>query len=142
MIDKNNKRETKQQMATSIKRLIHGKISIKNEQIQLTGNEKLYISIRDSLRHDIDCIEIGLQIIHLRQGQQFPIDYQCSYDPNKTQMKFEQLRTIPGALTISAMIEQDEQILYINDTDIPFADECDIQLIKMDNVSSVFELCK
>ena len=120
MIDKNNKRETKQQMATSIKRLIHGKISIKNEQIQLTGNEKLYISIRDSLRHDIDCIEIGLQIIHLRQGQQFPIDYQCSYDPNKTQMKFEQLRTIPGALTISAMIEQDEQILYINDTDIPF----------------------
>ena len=45
------------QMATLIQNLVHGKIKIKDEQPNFHGDEILYISIRDSLQHDTECIE-------------------------------------------------------------------------------------
>jgi uncharacterized lipoprotein YbaY len=119
-------------MATTIKNRVHGQITIKGEQPNLRGDEILYISVRDSLRHDMECIELGSQTIQLKRGQVFPIDYRCLYDPKKAHMKFEEIKPIPGGITLSARIERNEQLLYINDTDIPLADDIDIQLVKIE----------
>lgn len=120
-------------MATSIKRLVHGQVTIQGEQhTRLSGDEMLHISVRDALRHDQDWIELGSKSIPLKREQRFPIDYRCYYDPNQTQMKFEEIKTIPGALTVSARIEKNERILFINNTDRSLAGKCDIQLVKME----------
>jgi uncharacterized lipoprotein YbaY len=119
-------------MATSIKNHVHGQIKIKGEQPNFHGDEILYISVRDTLRYDADCIELGSTNIHLQKGQQMPINYRCSYDPNKAHMKFEQIKTIPGGITLSATIERNEQLLYTNDTDLPLAEQVDIELVKVE----------
>lgn len=119
-------------MATTIKNRVHGQIKIKGEQANFRGDEILYISVRDTLRHDADCIELGSTAIYLEKGQRMPINYQCSYDPNKAHMKFEQIKTIPGGITLSASIERDKQLLYTNDTDFPLAEEVDIELVKVE----------
>lgn len=119
-------------MTTSIENRIQGQIQIKDEHPNLQGNEILYISIRDSLRHDAECIELGSQTIDLNKDQQFPMEYHCSYDPTKTHMKFEEMKTIPGGITVSATIERNDQILFINETDLPLADHIDIQLVKVE----------
>ncbi|UJR35380.1 hypothetical protein I4U23_028137 [Adineta vaga] len=111
---------------------VHGQITIKDEQENFQGNEILYISVRDSLRHDVECIELGSTTIHLRQGQQMPIQYQCIFDPSKAHMKFEQIKSIPGGITLSASIERNDKLLYINDTNIPLDDEIDIELVKVE----------
>ena len=119
-------------MATPIKFQVRGQIKIKNEQPNFHGDEILYISVRDSLRHDVPCIELGSKSLHLYRGQSLPIDYQCSYEPNRAHMKFEEIKTIPGGVTLSARIERNEQLLYINDTDVPLADNIDIELVKVE----------
>ena len=119
-------------MATPTENLVQGQIHIKDEQSHFQGNEILYISIRDSLRHDIECIELGSQTVHLNKNQQFPMEYRCFYDPMKTHMKFEEMKMIPGGITLSATIERDDQILFINETDLPIADRIDIQLVKVE----------
>lgn len=119
-------------MATPTENLVQGQIHIKDQSIDFQGNEILYISIRDSLRHDIECVELGSQTIQLNKNQTFPIAYRCFYDPRKTHMKFDEMKMIPGGITLSATIERDEQILFINETDLPLADQIDIQLIKVD----------
>jgi uncharacterized lipoprotein YbaY len=119
-------------MSTSIKNRVHGQIKIKGDQANFHGDEILYISVRDSLRHDTECIELGSTNINLRKGQQMPISYQCSYDPNKAHMKFEQIKTIPGGITLQASIERNEQLLYVNDTDRSLAEEVNIELVKID----------
>jgi uncharacterized lipoprotein YbaY len=119
-------------MATSIKNRVHGQIKIKGEQTNFHGDEILYISVRDTLRYDAECIVLGSTSICLEKGQKFPIDYRCLYDPNKAHMKFEQIKTIPGGITLSASIERNEQLLYRNDTDLPLAEEVDIELVKVE----------
>ncbi len=119
-------------MATSIKNRVHGQIKLKGEQANFRGDEILYISVRDTLRYDADCIVLGSTTIRLQKGQQLPINYQCLYDPNKAHMKFEQIKTIPGGITLSASIERNEQLLYKNDTDLPLAEEVDIELVKVE----------
>jgi hypothetical protein len=98
-------------MTTTIKTRVHGQIKIKGEQANFHGDEILYVSVRDTLRHDAECIELGSVKIHLQKGQKMPINYQCSYDPN---------------------IERNEQLLYTNDTDLPLAEEVDIELVKIE----------
>jgi uncharacterized lipoprotein YbaY len=119
-------------MATSIKNRVHGQIKIKGEPAHFQGDETLYISVRDTLRYDAECIELGSINIPLYPGQKMPINYQCSYDPNKAHMKFEEIKTIPGGITLSATIERNEQLLYANDTDLPLAEEVDIVLVKIE----------
>ena len=119
-------------MATSIKNRVHGQVKIKGEQANFHGDEILYISVRDTLRYDADCIVLGSINIPLQKGQQMPINYQCSYDPNKAHMKFEQIKTIPGGITLSASIERNDKLLYANDTDLPLAEEIDIELVKVE----------
>ena len=119
-------------MAAYIKHQVHGQIKIKGEQPFFHGDEILYISVRDSLRHDVECIELGSKTIRLYRKQFLPIDYQCLYDPYRAHMKFEQIKTIPGGITLSARIERYEQLLYVNDTNIPLAHKIDIQLVKVD----------
>ncbi|CAF3583860.1 unnamed protein product [Rotaria sordida] len=119
-------------MATLTRYQIHGQITIKGEQPKFHGDEILYISIRDSLRHDVPCIELGSKTIYLYQEQSLPIDYQCLYDPYKAHMKFSELKTIPGGITLSAHIERNDKLLYINNTDIPLADNINIQLVKVE----------
>lgn len=112
--------------------LVSGQIRIKGIQPYFYGNEILYISIRDSLQHDKDCIELGSKIIYLNRGELFPIYYQCFYNPYKAHMKFKELLTIPGGVTISAQIERYEQLLYSTNTDIPLGRYVDIQLVKLE----------
>jgi uncharacterized lipoprotein YbaY len=119
-------------MARSIRYLVHGQIKIKSEQPYFYGDEILYISVRDSLQHDIDCIELGSKTLYLRKGQLLPINYQCFYDPYKAHMKFKELITIPGGITLSARIERNEQLLYINDTNVSLGNHVDIQLVKIE----------
>jgi uncharacterized lipoprotein YbaY len=119
-------------MAASIKNRVHGQIKIKGEQANFHGDEILHISVRDTLRHDAECIELGSTNINLHKNHQMPINYQCSYDPNEAHMKFEQIKTIPGGITLSARIERHEQLLYANDTDLPLAEEVDIELVKIE----------
>jgi uncharacterized lipoprotein YbaY len=115
-------------MSTSV----NGQIKIKGEKPFFYGDEILYVSVRDSLRHDVECIELGSTTIRLNRGQSMPIDYQCFYDPNKAHMKFNEIKTIPGGITLAARIERNEQLLYVNDTDIPLTDYIDIQLVKVE----------
>ncbi len=119
-------------MTTTIKTRVHGQIKIKGEQANFHGDEILYVSVRDTLRHDAECIELGSVKIHLQKGQKMPINYQCSYDPNKAHMNFQQIKTIPGGVTLSASIERNEQLLYTNYTDLPLAEEVDIELVKIE----------
>jgi uncharacterized lipoprotein YbaY len=119
-------------MATLTKNRVHGQIKIKGEQPNFHGDEILHVSVRDTLRHDAECIELGSTNIYLYKEQKLPINYQCSYDPNKAHMKFEELKTIPGGITLSASIERKEQLLYTNDTDLPLAEEVDIELVKVE----------
>ena len=119
-------------MATSIKNLVHGQIKLRDEQANFQGDEILYVFIRDTLRHDADCIELGSTNIRLHKGQQMPINYQCLYDPNKAHMKFEQIKSIPGGITLSASIERNEQLLYVNNTDLSLAEEVNIELVKIE----------
>ncbi|CAF0779954.1 unnamed protein product [Adineta ricciae] len=119
-------------MANPLNNRVYGQVTIKNEHDNFRGDETLYISVRDSLRHDAECIELGSTTIQLRQGQRMPINYQCTFDPNKAHMKFEQIKSIPGGITLSASIERKDQLLYVNDTNLPLADEVDIQLVKVE----------
>ncbi|CAF1300788.1 unnamed protein product [Rotaria sp. Silwood1] len=119
-------------MATLIRYEVRGRITIKGEQPKFNGDEILYVSVRDSLRHDVPCIELGSQTIRLYRGQSLPIHYQFLYDPYKAHMKFSELKSIPGGITLSAGIERNENLLYINDTDISLADNIDIQLVKVE----------
>jgi uncharacterized lipoprotein YbaY len=119
-------------MATSLKNLVHGQIKIKGEQPNFYGDEILYISVRDSLRHDRECIELGSRTIYLKKRQLFPIDYLCFYDPYKAHMKFNEIIKIPGGITLSARIERNDQLLYINNTDTALADNIDILLVKVE----------
>jgi uncharacterized lipoprotein YbaY len=111
---------------------IHGQIKIKGKQPNFHGDEILYISVRDSLRHDAECIELGSKTIRLYRGQSVPVDYQFFYDPKKAHMKFEEIRTIPGGVTLVARIERNEELLYINDTGIPLANNVDIDLVEVE----------
>ncbi|CAF1464537.1 unnamed protein product [Rotaria magnacalcarata] len=119
-------------MTTSINYRVTGHITFKGEQPKFCGDEILHISVRDSLRYDIPCIELGSKTILLYRGQQLPIYYQCYYEPNKAHMKFEELKTIPGGVTLSAQIERNDQLLYVNNTDIPLAEYKDIPLVKFE----------
>ncbi|CAF0834414.1 unnamed protein product [Adineta steineri] len=119
-------------MATSNKNQIYGQIIINNNEPNFNGDEILYISIRDSLRHEIDCIELGSKVIHLSKGQSMPIKFQCLYDPTKACMKFEEIKTIPGGITLAATIERNETILYINNTNISLGENINIPLVKND----------
>jgi uncharacterized lipoprotein YbaY len=119
-------------MAAPLTNRVHGQAFIKGEPAEFHGNEILYISVRDSLRHDAECIELGSTTIPLRRGQHMPIGFQCAFDPNKAHMKFEQIRSIPGGITLSASIERQEKLLYINDTNIPLAEEVDIELVAVE----------
>jgi uncharacterized lipoprotein YbaY len=119
-------------MATSIKNRVHGQIKIKGEQPNFHGDEILYVFVRDTLRYDAECIVLGSTNIRLKKGQQMPINYQCLYDPNKAHMKFEEIKTIPGGITLSASIERNEELLYKNDTDLPLSEEVDIELVKVE----------
>jgi len=119
-------------MSASIRNLVHGEIRIKGIQPNFRGDEILYVSVRDSLRHDIECIELGSKIIFLRRGELFPIDYQLFYDPYRAHMKFEEIKTIPGGITLSARIERNGQLLYINNSGISLANHVDIQLVKIE----------
>jgi len=117
-------------MATPLKNRVHGQVIIKGEQANFHGDEILYISVRDTLRHDAECIELGSTNIRLHKGQQMPIDYQFAYEPNKAHMKFDQIKSIPGGITLSASIECNDKLLYINATDLSLAEEVDIELVK------------
>ena len=119
-------------MATSIKNRVHGQVKIKGEEAKFHGDEILCVSVRDTLRYDAECIVLGSTNIRLQPGQTMPIYFQCSYDPNKAHMKFEQIKTIPGGITLSASIERNEQLLYTNDTDLPLAEEVEIELVKVE----------
>lgn len=111
---------------------VHGQIKIKGLQPYFYGDEILYISIRDSLRHELPCIELGSRIINLYRGQRLPIDFRCFYDPDKARMKFAELKTIPGGITISVHIERNEQLLYVNERDLGLTDYANIQLVEVD----------
>ncbi|UJR10512.1 hypothetical protein I4U23_014715 [Adineta vaga] len=117
-------------MALRIKNQVYGQIFIKDDHPTFTGDEMLYIFVRDSLRHETDCIELGSKTIQLHRGQSMPILFQCLYNPNQAHMKFNEIKTIPGGVTLAATIERNDEILYINSTDIPLNDNIDIQLIK------------
>jgi len=119
-------------MTTTIKNRVHGQINIRDEQPNFHGDEILYIGVRDTLRHDAECIELGSVKIRLQKGQKMPINYQCSYDPYKARMNFQQIKTIPGGITLLASIERNDQLLYTNNTDLPLAEEVDIQLVKIE----------
>jgi len=117
-------------MAAMIKNQVQGQIMIKDEQPSFRGDEILYIFVRDSLRHEMDCIELGSKIIRLSQGQSTPINFQILYNPNNAHMKFEEIKTIPGGVTLAATIERNENILYINNTNIALGENIDINLVK------------
>lgn len=117
-------------MALRLKNQVYGQILIKDDQPSFTGDEILYIFVRDSLQHDVDCIELGSKTIQLRPGQAMPIYFQCAYNPNQAHMNFEEMKVIPGSLTLSATIERNDEILYINNTDTPLLDRIDIHLVK------------
>jgi hypothetical protein len=119
-------------MAKYSKNLVYGEIKIKGIQPIFHGDEILYISVRDSLRHDVDCIELGSKMIFLKKEQLLPIDYQLFYSPYRAHMKFDEIKTIPGGITLSARIERYDQLLYINNTSIPLAKHVDIQLVKIE----------
>ncbi|CAF0769178.1 unnamed protein product [Adineta steineri] len=119
-------------MATPLKNQVHGQITIKGEQANFHGDEILYISVRDSLRHDAECIELGSISINLYNGQRLPIYYQCSYEPKRAHMNFDQIKSIPGGITLSASIERNDKLLYVNDTDISLAEDVDIELVKVE----------
>lgn len=119
-------------MTTSILNSVHGQIKIKGEQPKFDGNEILYVCVRDTLRYDADCIELGSTNIPLTKEQRMPIHYQCFYDPTKAHMNFQQIKSIPGGITLSASIERNDELLYANDTDHPLADEVNIQLVKIE----------
>ena len=119
-------------MATSIKHEVHGQIRIKGEPIEFLGDETLHVAIRDSLRYDTECIELGSRSIRLTAGQMMPLNYRCYYDPNKAHMKFEQIKTIPGGITLTAFIERNDQLLFVNTTDLSLADFVDIELVRVE----------
>ncbi|CAF0722380.1 unnamed protein product [Rotaria sordida] len=119
-------------MATFITNSVHGQIKIKGEQPNFHGDEILDMSVRDTLRYDAECIVLGSTNILLNKGQQMPIKYQCFYDPDKAHMKFEQIKSIPGGITLSASIERNGQLLYANNTDLPLAKEVNIELVKIE----------
>ncbi|CAF2392824.1 unnamed protein product [Rotaria sp. Silwood2] len=119
-------------MATFVTNNVHGQIKIKGEQVDFNGDEILDVSVRDTLRYDAECIILGSTNIRLHKEQQMPIKYQCYYDPNKAHMKFEQIKSIPGGITLSASIERNGQLLYANDTDLPLAEEVNIELVKIE----------
>lgn len=110
---------------------VHGQVKLKDQTETFNGDEILFIAVRDSLRYDAECIELGLRTINLEKGQKAPIFYQCSYDPNLAHMKFDEIKSIPGGITLSAGIERNGQLLYTNDTDSPLADQVDITLVKI-----------
>lgn len=119
-------------MATSVKHSVHGQIKIKGEQANFRGDETLCIAVRDTLRYDADCIVLGSVSMQLVKGQKLPIRYRCLYDPKKAHMDFNQIKSIPGGITLLATIERNEELLYANDTDIPLAEEIDIELVKVE----------
>lgn len=119
-------------MATSVKHEVHGQIRIKGGPVKFRGDETLFVSVRDTLRYDAECIELGTRSINLTPGQTLPMYYRCYYDPNKAHMKFEQIKTIPGGITLSAFIERDEKLLYVNTTDLSLADCVDIELVPIE----------
>lgn len=119
-------------MATSIKYEVHGQIKIQGAPAKFRGNETLHVCVRDTLRYDVECVELGSRTIRLTPGQAMPMNYRCYYDPSKAHMKFEQIKTIPGGITLSAYIERDEQLLYTNITDLSLAERVDIDLVKIE----------
>ncbi|CAF0876512.1 unnamed protein product [Rotaria sp. Silwood1] len=119
-------------MATFVENSVHGEIIIKGEQANFHGDEILDVSVRDTLRYDAECIILGSANIRLHQEQQMPIKYQCFYDPSKAHMKFEQIKSIPGGITLLASIERNGQLLYANDTDLSLAEEVNIELVKIE----------
>lgn len=119
-------------MATTIKHEVHGQIRIKGDPVKFQGDELLHVSVRDTLRYDAECIELGSRTIRLTQDQTMPMNYRCYYDPRKAHMKFEEIKTIPGGITLTAYIERNDQLLYANNTDLPLADQVDIDLVKLE----------
>ncbi|CAF3232158.1 unnamed protein product [Rotaria socialis] len=119
-------------MATPVKNSVHGQIKIKGEKAYFRGDEILCISVRDTLRYDAECIVLGSITIRLEQGHKMPIIYRCLYDPKKAHMEFDQIKSIPGGITLSATIERNDQLLYANNTDLPLAEEVDIELVKIE----------
>ena len=117
-------------MALRLKNQVYGQIRIKGDQPTFAGDEILHIFVRESLQHDVDCTELGSKTIQLRRGQTMPIYFQCFYNPNQAHMNFEEIKAIPGGLTISATIERNDEILYINNINTPLLDHIDIQLVK------------
>jgi uncharacterized lipoprotein YbaY len=131
--DKQGKCNIVRTMATSVKHEVHGQIRLQGEQMTFNGDETLHVCVRDTLRYDVDCIELGSRHVRLSSEQILPIDYRCYFDPKRAHMKFEQLKTIPGAITLTAFIERNEQLLYVNTTDYSLADRVDIELIQLDH---------
>ena len=119
-------------MSDPTKYRVHGQVTLKGAPVQFRGDEILYIFVRDTLRYDAECIELGSTSISLRKGQAMPVTYQCSYDPDKAHMRFEEIKTIPGGVTLSASIERNGQLLYKNDTDLPLAEQVNIQLVAIE----------
>lgn len=111
---------------------VRGKITLKEANVAFHGDEILYICVRDSLRYDVECIELGSTCISLQKKQQWPIDYQCSYDPDRAHMKFDEIKSIPGGITLSATIERNGQLLFTNFTDLPLASEVNIELMALE----------
>lgn len=111
---------------------VHGKVTFKDENVQFLGNETLYIAVRDSLRYDADCIELGSISLPLIKGQKLPIMYRCDFDPDRAHMTFAQIKSIPGGVTLSATVERNGQLLYTNHTDLPLAAEVNIELVRVE----------
>ncbi|CAF1216708.1 unnamed protein product [Rotaria magnacalcarata] len=118
-------------MATPLKNYVHGQINIKGEKAYFRGDEILCVSVRDTLRYDEECIILGSIAARLEQGQKMPLIYRCFYDPKKAHMEFDQIKSIPGGITVSATIERNDQLLYATDTDLRLAEEVDIELVKV-----------
>ena len=120
-------------MVTPIKHRVRGQITIRGERPSFQGNEVLYVAVRDTLRHDADCIELGSIEIPLQKGERMPIDYQFSYEPRRAHMKFDELIRIPGGITLCALIERNGELIYANNTDAALAEQVDIQLVNIDD---------
>ena len=120
-------------MVTPIKHRVRGQITIRGVRPSFQGNEVLYVAVRDTLQHDADCIELGSIEIPLRKGQSMPIDYQFSYEPRKAHMKFDELKRIPGGITLCALIERNGELLYANNTDSALAEHVDMEVVNIDD---------
>ena len=89
------------------------------------GDEVLEVSVVDASRADAPSILLGRQRIPLAYGQQFPIRFQFPYDKSRASPNF-------GSRSMQARItRRNGQLLFINDTLIPWKKNVQIDVIKV-----------